>query len=251
MEKIDRFEFVCEPFHSDFTGSLLLSVLGNHLLNCAGQHASKRGFGIARLNDEDHTWVLSRVAIDFVQMPHQYERFSIDTWVESVYRLFTDRNFVINNADGQPVAYARTVWAMIGMKGRKPVDLSTLCDGKGMTDFTTSEVPCPIEKPGRIKVTSTEAELSFTAHYSDIDINGHVNSMRYIEHAMDVYPLDFLRTHTLRRFEIAYIAESYCGDQIGVFVDRQDDDTVWQVELRKADDGSPLCRCKFVWNLTC
>ena len=41
-----------------------MGVLGNHLLNCAGFHASDRGFGIATLNEDNYTWVLSRLAVD-------------------------------------------------------------------------------------------------------------------------------------------------------------------------------------------
>mgnify|MGYP006987330810 CR=1 FL=1 len=38
---------VCgRTFHVDFTGRLFMGVLGNHLLNCAGFHATERGFGM-------------------------------------------------------------------------------------------------------------------------------------------------------------------------------------------------------------
>lgn len=67
--KIGTYNFVAEPFHVDFTGRLTLGVLGNHLLNCAGFHATERGFGMAELNEENYTWVLSRLAIDMDEMP--------------------------------------------------------------------------------------------------------------------------------------------------------------------------------------
>ena len=54
--KIGTYKFVAEPFHVDFTGRLTMGVLGNHLLNCAGFHASDRGFGIATLNEDNYTW---------------------------------------------------------------------------------------------------------------------------------------------------------------------------------------------------
>lgn len=62
--KIGTYQFVAEPFHVDFNGRLTMGVLGNHLLNCAGFHASDRGFGIATLNEDNYTWVLSRLAIE-------------------------------------------------------------------------------------------------------------------------------------------------------------------------------------------
>lgn len=244
---IDRFDFICEPFHADFSGHLTLSILGNHLLNCAGQHASRRGFGIARLNDEDSTWVLSRMAIEFSALPQQYESFSIETWVESVYRLFTDRNFAIRNAEGEVLGYARTVWAMIGLQSRKPVDLNSINEGSILSAAYPDQT-CPIEKPGRIKVNATEPMLSFTARYSDIDINHHVNSMRYIEHFMDIFPLDFLEQNRMKRFEIAYITECYCGDVVDIYADH-DEQGIWQAEMRKHDDNAVLCRCKFFFEV--
>ena len=53
--KIGTYRFVAEPFHVDFNGRLTMGVLGNHLLNCAGFHASDRGFGIATLNEDNFT----------------------------------------------------------------------------------------------------------------------------------------------------------------------------------------------------
>ena len=184
--KIGTYHFVAEPFHVDFTGRLTLGVLGNHLLNCAGFHATERGFGMAELNEENYTWVLSRLAIDMDEMPLQYEAISVQTWVENVYRLFTDRNFAILDKNGRKIGYARSVWAMISMQTRKPIDLLAINDGD-IVNYVCDE-PCPIEKPSRIKVQATEPVASLTARYSDIDINGHVNSIRYIEHILDMLP---------------------------------------------------------------
>ena len=144
--KIGTYDFVAEPFHVDFTGKLTMGVLGNHLLNCAGFHASERGFGMATLNENHYTWVLSRLAIELDALPNQYEKFSIQTWVENVYRLFTDRNFALVNQEGKTIGYARSVWAMISMETRKPADLLTLHVGS-IVDYVCDK-PCPIEKPG-------------------------------------------------------------------------------------------------------
>ena len=244
-DKIGRYPFVAEPFHCDFSGRLTMGVLGNHLLNCAGFHASDRGFGIAALNEDNYTWVLSRLAVELEEMPSQYEKFSIETWVENVYRLFTDRNFAILGADGRTLGYARSVWAMISMNTRKPADLLTLHEGH-ITDYVYPDYPCPIAKPSRIRVTATEPQGEFTARYSDIDINGHLNSIRYIEHILDLFPLDLFRTHRLQRFEIAYVAEGYYGDRLGLYVE-ESSPGCREVEVRKMESGEPLCRAKLLF----
>lgn len=238
--KIGTYSFIAEPFHVDFTGRLTLGVLGNHLLNCAGFHATDRGFGIATLNEDNYTWVLSRLAIELEEMPYQYEKFTVQTWVENVYRLFTDRNFALLDKDGKKIGYAHSVWAMINLNTRKPADLLAL-HGGSIVDYVCDE-PCPIGKPSRIKVASCEPAATLTAKYSDIDINGHVNSIRYIEHILDLFPIEMYRTKRIRRFEMAYVAESYYGDELSFFMDDAGED-VYQVEVRK-NGGEVVCRSK-------
>lgn len=228
--KIGTYSFVAEPFHVDFTGSLTMGVLGNHLLNCAGFHATERGFGIATLNESNYTWVLSRLAIELEEMPLQYESFSVQTWIENVYRLFTDRNFAILNKDGKPIGYARSIWAMISMDTRKPADLLSLHNGS-IVDYICQK-ECPIEKPGRIKVNQKELAGEVVTKYSDIDINGHVNSIRYIEHILDLFPLEIFREKRIRRFEMAYNAESYYGDTLA-FYKEQVSENEYDIEVKK------------------
>lgn len=239
--KIGTYHFVAEPFHVDFTGRLTLGVLGNHLLNCAGFHAEERGFGMATVNEESYTWVLSRLAIEMKEMPRQYEPFTIETWVENVYRLFTDRNYAILDKDGHPLGYARSVWAMINMHTRKPIDL--LCVNNGGITGYICEHPCPIGKPSRFKVQTEEMTSSIQAKYSDIDINGHVNSIRYIEHILDLFPLELYRKKRIRRFEMAYVAESYFGDTLSFFRQQEADKDDCCVEVRK-NGKETVCRAK-------
>lgn len=238
--KVGTYQFVAEPFHVDFNGQLTMGVLGNHLLNCAGFHANDRGFGIATLNEDNYTWVLSRLAIELDEMPYQYEEFGVQTWVENVYRLFTDRNFEITNKEGKTIGYARSVWAMINLNTRKPADLLTL-HGGSIVDYVCDK-PCPIEKPSRIKVNTEIVSSALTAKYSDIDINGHVNSIRYIEHILDLFPVELYKTKRIRRFEMAYVAESYYGDKLS-FYQEEVGDSEFHVEVKK-NDQEIACRAK-------
>ena len=228
--KIGTYQFVAEPFHVDFTGRLTMGVLGNHLLNCAGFHASERGFGIAEINENHYTWVLSRLAIELEDMPRQYEDFSINTWIENVYRLFTDRNFELVNKDGKTIGYARSVWAMISMETRKPADLISL-HGNNLGQYV-SDQECPIDKPGRIKVSVDAPVEEYQTRYSDIDINGHVNSIKYIEHILDLFPMDTFKEKQVKRFEMAYVAESYYGDVLSFYLEEKNENE-FDIEVKK------------------
>ena len=145
LNKIDTYPIYIEPFHADFTGRVFMGVLGNHMLNAAGNHSQKRGWGIGALNETRHTWVLSRLSIEMMEMPRNYQHCQVRTWVESVLKLFTTRNFAIEDAEGRPMGYARSVWAMIDMETRRPCDLLSLYDGD-ILNYAVSEEEniCPI-----------------------------------------------------------------------------------------------------------
>lgn len=219
LSKVGRYEFLAEPFHCDFSKRLFMGHMGNHLLNAADFHSRDRGFGMAYLNQIHKTWVLSRLAVEMDEMPEQYTRFSVETWVESAMRYFTNRNFRVADAadDSHVYGYGRSVWAMIDTETRQPQNIFDIHDG-AISQWIEADKHTPIEKLSRVKM-SDEAELvsSIDTHYNDIDINGHINSVKYIEHVLDLFSLDMYKTRRLRRFDIAYVAESYYGDRLNFY----------------------------------
>ena len=243
MQKIDSYPVHVEPFHVDFTGRIFLGVLGNHLLNAAGNHSQRRGWGIGALNENHYTWVLSRLCIEMEEMPRQYEDIEIRTWVESVMRLFTNRNFSILRPDGTPCGYARSVWAMIDMDTRKPCDLLSLYDGDSLRYVVEPEENvCPIQGHGRLVFREARLARTLDTYYSDVDINGHINSIKYIEHILDLFPRERYERQMVRRLEIAYKAESYLGDRLSFYTQVINDNEIG-VEVRK-NEREVVCQAK-------
>ena len=141
------------------------------------------------------------------------------------------------------MAYARSVWAMINMKTRKPIDLMAMHNGD-ITGYICDK-DCPIEKPSRIKVTSKEPVAEMPVRYSDMDINGHVNSIRYMEHILDLFPIDTFKEKRLHRFEMAYVAETMAGDSLAYYIDKVDEGH-FDVEVKK-NAVETVCRSKVIF----
>jgi len=223
--------------------------LGNHMLNAADFHSTDRGFGMRYLMTIQRSWVLSRLAIEMDEMPSQYTRFNVETWVEGAMRFFTNRNFRVvgKTDDGQErvFGYGRSVWAMIDTESRQPTDIFAIHDG-AINDWIVKEKPCPIEKGGRVKMSdNTEFVRTIETHYNDVDINGHINSVKYIEHVLDLWPLSWYRQHRLKRFEIAYVAEAHEGDQLS-FYQEQTGEGEYCIRIVRGD-GTETCRSKLLF----
>ncbi|MBO1363332.1 acyl-[acyl-carrier-protein] thioesterase [Prevotella sp. A2931] len=223
LGKIGEYEFVAEPFHCDFSHQLMLGHLGNSMLNAADYHSNDRGYGMEYLNTVHRTWVLSRLAIEMERMPKAYDKFKIATWVESAMKYFTSRNFAVMSADGRPLGYGRSIWAMIDTDTRQPVDILAVRDGL-ISEYIETDQPCPICKSSRVKIDDdVELVRSVSTYYSDVDVNGHVNSVKYIEHVLDLFDIDFYKTHRLKRMDVAYVAESHQGDLLNFYVQQMGD----------------------------
>lgn len=219
LSKVGRYEFLAEPFHCDFSSHLFMGHLGNHLLNAADFHSNDRGYGMNYLMPRHKTWVLSRLAVEMIEMPKSYDKFFVETWVESAMKYFTSRNFKICGKDEKVYGYGKSVWAMIDTETRQPVDIFEINDGL-IKEYIETEKPCPIAASSRVKM-SKEAKLVRTidTYYNDVDVNGHINSVKYIEHILDLFDIDYYLTHFLQRFEIAYVAESHQGDKLKFYVE--------------------------------
>ena len=256
MDKIGSYEFMAEPFHCDFSGRLFMGHLGNHMLNAADFHSTARGFGMEYLMSIRRSWVLSRLAIEMTEMPRQYTKFNVETWVESAMRYFTSRNFAVVGQEPSPdnqsltpkvYGYGRSIWAMIDTETRQPTDIYAIDNG-AIDHWIVKDKECPINKGGRVRMSDGATLVrSIDTYYNDVDINGHVNSVKYIEHVLDLWPLEWYREHQIQRFEIAYVAEAHAGDRLSFYREACDDAAEGLQEFCVRivrSDGTECCRSK-------
>lgn len=251
LPTIGKYHFMAEPFHCDFTKHLFIGHLGNNLLNAADFHSNDRGYGVNYLNTINKTWVLSRLAIELDETPAIYNKFIIETWVDSVMRYFTNRNFKITNEDGHIYGYGKSIWAMIDTETREPVDIMKV-DNETISKYIETNYDNPIKKSSRVKLDSNLIlQKSIIAHYNDVDINGHVNSIKYIEHIFDIFPLEWYKQHSIQKFDIAYIVESHYGETLNFYTDKEiepiNKEVAIQITKSSLEGETEVCRCKIIF----
>ncbi|MBF1505186.1 MAG: acyl-[acyl-carrier-protein] thioesterase [Prevotella pallens] len=250
LPKIGKYNFVAEPFHCDFTKHLFIGHLGNNLLNAADFHSNDRGYGVNYLNSVNKTWVLSRLSVELDKFPAIYEDFVVETWIDSVMRYFTNRNFKITNKDGYVYGYGKSIWAMIDTTTRQPVDILKTSN-ETISEYLEADYANPIKKSSRVKLDDDlKLQQSILTTYSDIDINGHVNSIKYIEHILDLFPIEYYKKYRIKKFDIAYIMESHNNDKLNFYTNidsiNECNNTV-SVRVTKSGfkEEKEVCRCQF------
>ena len=224
--------FCANAFDTDFKRKLSYDVLGRNILSCADNYATVYGFGFNDILMDNRSWVISRMTIEISQMPSIYTNYHIGTWIENIYRMFTNRNFVIKGDNGEVFGYARSVWSLIDNETRQPLELINVFGDK-FQQLLAPEIPCEINGHSRIRpLKNADPVVSIVTKYNDLDCNGHFNSIKYISHVLDLFSKEFYINHKISRLEIAYVAEAYFGDELTFFMVEQES-LKYEVEIRK------------------
>jgi len=243
LSKVGSFKFHIESYVCDFTEKATITVMSRFLLDAASIHAQPRGFGYEQISKDNVAWVLSRLSIQMEEYPDHNQDITVETWIETVARFFTQRCFCFINQSGKIIGYARTIWAAIDMQTRRPIDIPAW--RPDMLQYIEAEKQCPIEKMNKIpSVDGIDSSMGYTVRYSDIDINKHMNSAKYIEHAINIFDLEIFREKFIHKFEIVFLAEGMFGDKLKLF--RQDlSENECIIDTKKGEES--VCRCRIIW----
>lgn len=234
------YKFQVQPQNVDFQREITFVALGNYLLAAAGFNAEQNGFGMQKLHSINCSWVLSRIAFELDERLTEYQDFKIETWVDDVNRLATTRAFKILNEKNEVIGGACSNWVMFDMNTRRPTDLLNV---EGLKDVAEHDSGV-VEKPIRLTAVEGKSVADFSVKYSDIDTNGHVNSMCYAEWLCDLFSLDIYQKKRIKRFELNYIQESFWGDNIQIYKEEKFEND-FHFEIKNGDKS--ICKARIVW----
>ena len=209
-------------------------------LEVATLHAESWGVGYSTLIKNRQVWVLSRLTVEMYRYPLINEHYTLQTWIEGYNKHFSSRNFAILGEDGSPCGYARTIWVVIDLDSRTSVDISQF----EYIAENISDKACPIEKQSRVRDVHDENAVIYPVTYNDIDLNRHVNSVKYIEHELDLFPFERYDKQRIRRFEISYANEARYGSTLQLLKEEEAPD-YFTLEIR--DDQTVYCKGRIIF----
>jgi len=144
------------------------------------------GVGFDYYERERATWILSRWAVSFGRAPEFGETVTAVTQPLR-YRGFTaDRRFEITAADGTPRVRALARWVFLDTERMRPKRTSPeIAAVYGMGEHPDRQMPWDGEfEP----LGGGEPGPALEVRPGDIDYNGHLNNIRYVEWALAAAP---------------------------------------------------------------
>lgn len=202
MNDLRKDTYYIHSFDVDFSGKVSLTKVCNLFQESAWRHATEHHLGYHDLFDQGKAWVLSSLKIHINQLPAWKDQIDLFTWARNTDRLFAYRDFeMYREGVEEPVISATSAWLILDIQSKRPQrmqqfsDLMPLLTDKHAINNSHKKIP---------SVEEVHEYQEKIPAYSDLDINQHVNNVKYVEWALDLFSLEYQETHQIKEFEINY-----------------------------------------------
>ena len=233
--------FPLASYDVDFESKATLQALMRFMDDIAWEHARELGLGFGELAHQDLAWVIARLKIEIDEYPRWGDTIRVKTWAADKDRLFWYRDFKFYDAEGRELARAATASVLINQISRRPHRADNMFNrilDPQERAFDENLKKLPSADNGKMRCT-------VEVRYSDLDLNGHVNNVKYMEWLLDSYPLAFHRENRLVAVEVNFISEALYGDTVVVH-----SSTGGRFHLHgilRASDNRELFRARVAW----
>lgn len=206
--------FTTRTYETDFNNRLRISSVLNYMQEVAANNAEDLGFGFKKFTEQGIFWVLSRVHIEMKSYPVIGEPFIVETWPKSLVSPFALRDFLFYNEAGETIGKATTAWLIINRESLRPVRPEPVMEGivRNENRHAIEEMPEKLQTPASMDLVGV-----VQAAYTDIDVNQHVNNVKYMEYVMNTYDESSLRNRMIKGLQINFLNECRFGEQIELF----------------------------------
>jgi acyl-ACP thioesterase len=232
-------------YEADAKGRANIASIANYFQNSAWKHYKSVEAELGALIPGGSIWMMTRLEIEVAAIPMWGEDITLTTWSRGIEKLIAYRDFIIKNKGGASGAKGTASWAVYGTAQKKIQKLDELAKiWPSIPD--RSALGRNAEKVQELK--NPVAGKFFSVKYSDLDVNRHVNNVKYIEWIMDGYAMDFIEQHEISRFEINFIGEANYGDEVAVNAERlSESPLVFLHNILRKSDGKEICRAKITY----
>lgn len=222
-------------------GKLSTSFMFYQMQDIAWEHADKLGFGYDKLKEDQQFWVLSRLKVKIVRRPDWGEDFTLETWSRGADRFFGYRDYFFSDKEGKNIIEATTSWLVLDLKTKRIVNLT---DFENFPKYAESVFG---ENAKKVNSPKSDEELIFTpVLFTEIDINQHFNTGRYLERIINSFDFEYHEKYELAEYEVNFLKEGMPSDRLAV--KKQILNETNQIcSVVRHSDGVELIRAKMAW----
>lgn len=178
-----------------------------------GYQSDLAGFGLKQIEQTRISWVLLHWKVKVLKrIKYDGKPIKVRTWSRGMKRACCYRDYEIYNSKGELCVIGSSKWALIHLDNGL-MRLSEDILNKYATDnkcvFGDDFDFLKIREPENYSY-----EYSYTITRRDLDINGHMHNLNYLDLAYEALPEAVYNNHCFDNFEIMYKKEAKLGDKL-------------------------------------
>lgn len=204
-------------FDVDMSSTLKPASFLNYAQEAANIHADVIGVGYDSMHITRKGWVLARMHVIFHHLPKWRENVNVQSWHKGASGFQFLRDFVVYDKEGsERLISATSSWLVIDIDTRRLSKFPELVDDDSKCikeDAIASQAP-KIVMP---KEAEPQCVAVRDVAYSDLDMLGHVNNVKYTEWAMNAIELDVTTGRHLKELIINFNNEVKPGDKVELY----------------------------------
>ena len=227
-------------YESDSTEKMLPTTAMNYFQEASTNQGNQLGLGGDYLKANNLAWFLVKYVIQFNDYPRYQDEVTITTRATGMDKFCATRRFTIEDASGAERVIADTQWLLINRDTEK---MERIDEHPEMDAYQCFEKGQPIFKK-IAKINQIDLEKSFSVRFLDIDFNKHVNHVKYLAWAIEVLPLEVVKTKQLSEAKMVYKAQCFYGDQIRA-LGEQLEENHYRIEIVN-QDNTVLCQLELM-----
>jgi len=200
--------------NNEATNKALLGIMQD--ISCL--HSASVGFGVLEVEAKKRAWMLLDWKMKVIKRPKYNDDIKVETWSRKVERLYAYRDFQIKDKDGNIIAIGTSRWIFVDTDRRRPVRLTA-----DIADLYESEIGKNVfpEEIEDIKYDDYLFKKDYYIQRRDIDINGHMNNLNYLDMAYEILPDDIYKNKVFDNIRIIYKKEILYGDKVECYYEEQ------------------------------
>ncbi len=236
MNRIWQKEYTLRAGDFDKYNQIKPSAVLDLFQDAAGQHAEQLGVGFNSMLKRNFLWVVTRIKFEIITAPKRYQTVLIKTWPLEPNRLNYRREYCIEDLDGNRLIKGSSEWVVLHSTERKFLSVPDLYPfSDNFYDEKMFE-----GKIGKIHNFESDSQVyKVVPSFCELDINGHVNNIKYADFALDaVKPQE---SELIKTFQIDYRKEVLDGTTLNIRYLKSDGNV-----LVKGDNdlGDTMFACK-------
>lgn len=158
-------------------------------------------------------WILLNWKVKKFKELYWSEAFRIKTWPAKHIGPFSIRNYEVYNDNNELTAVASTKWVLMDITTKKMVrDMEDIICRYTEYDKMVFEEDFPkLKEPGDLEYT-----YNHVIQRRDIDTNGHVNNIKYLELAYEALPKEVYDKINFKNIDVMYKHSAFLGEEMNI-----------------------------------